>query len=61
MTPGAVVVLGLVWIAAAAISGGLLALLAKRMHPALSLRRLWLFYTALMAVTAALVLAIGWL
>jgi hypothetical protein len=40
--------------------GALLALLARRLHPALSLRRLWVFYTALLGFTVAAILAIAW-
>jgi hypothetical protein len=50
----------LFWAAASMGGGALLALLARRLHPALSLRRLWIFYTALLAFTVAAVLAIAW-
>lgn len=40
--------------------GALLATLALRIHPRLSFRRLWLFYSALLAVTTSVVLAIAW-
>jgi hypothetical protein len=53
------IVLLVVWTAASSGSGFLLALLAKRIHPALSLRKLWLFYTALMAMLVAVVFLIG--
>jgi hypothetical protein len=53
-------VLLVVWTAASSGTGLLLALLAKRIHPGLSLRKLWLFYTALMAVLVAAVFVIGW-
>ena len=49
-----------VWMAASSGSGFLLALLAKRVHPALSMVKLWLFYTVLMALLAAAVFLIGW-
>lgn len=55
-----VMVLSLVWMAASAGTGILLALLAKRIHPGLSLTKLWFFYTILMAVLVAVVLLIGW-
>ncbi len=55
-----VVLLG-VWCAAATGSGYLLARLAKRIHPDLSFRKLWLLYTVLMAFFAALVLLLGWI
>jgi hypothetical protein len=54
------IVMLMVWTAAASGSGLLLALLARRIHPALSLRKLWLFYTALMAMLVAVVFLIGW-
>ena len=60
MEPITIVVLSVVWMAAASGTGFLLALLAKRVHPGLSLAKLWLFYTVLMAVLVAIVLAIGW-
>lgn len=50
----------LVWAASAAGSGAVLALLAKRLHPALSFRKLWVFYSLLMAFAVAVVLAVGW-
>jgi hypothetical protein len=53
------IVLLVVWTAASSGSGFLLALLAKRIHPALSLRKLWLFYTALMAMLVAAVFLVG--
>jgi hypothetical protein len=53
-------VLSGVWVAASAGTGFLLALLARRLHPSLSLVKLWFFYTILMAVLVALVFLIGW-
>jgi hypothetical protein len=49
-----------VWMAASSGTGFHLALLAKRVHPGLSLVKLWLFYTVLMAVLVALVFVIAW-
>jgi hypothetical protein len=49
-----------VWVAAASGTGFLLALLAKRLHSGLSLGRLWMFYTILMAFLVAAVFLIGW-
>lgn len=49
-----------VWAASAAGSGAVLALIAKRLHPGLSYRKLWVFYSLLMACAVALVLAVGW-
>ena len=56
----AYLVLLVVWIAASLGSGWLLALLARRMHPSLSLVRLWVFYSGLMAFLVAVVLLVGW-
>ncbi|MBI4540319.1 MAG: hypothetical protein HY704_12520 [Gemmatimonadetes bacterium] len=56
----AYLVLLLVWVVAAAATGAALALLAKRMHPTLSFRKLWVFYSTLMAVAVAGVLIIAW-
>lgn len=60
VTSFATVVLLGVWVAASCSTGFLLALLAGRIHPSLSLARLWLFYTVLMAVLVAVVFIIGW-
>jgi hypothetical protein len=46
--------------AAASGTGFLLALLARRIHPSLSLLKLWFFYTVLMGLLVAVVLIIGW-
>ena len=54
-----VVLLG-VWTLASMGTGYLLALLAMRIHSGLSFRKLWLFYTGLMATLVALVFIIGW-
>ena len=54
-----VVLLG-VWSGASSGSGYLLARLAKGVHPELSLRKLWLFYTVLMAFLVAIVFLLGW-
>ena len=48
----------LFWVLAAVGSGLVLALLGVRLHPDLSFRRLWAFYTALVAVLAAGILAV---
>jgi hypothetical protein len=37
----------------------LLALLAKRVHASLSYRKLWLFYSTLLAASAGVLFAIG--
>lgn len=58
--PLALIVLLFVWVASSSATGALLALLAKRLHPGLSMVKLWLFYTVLMAVLVALVFLIGW-
>jgi len=45
---------------AASLGGGaLLAMLALRLHPALSFRKMWLFYSGLLALAAAALFAIG--
>ena len=46
--------------AASSGTGFLLALLARRVHPGLSLGKLWLFYTVLMAFLVAVVFLIAW-
>jgi hypothetical protein len=48
------------WAMASAGGGLLLALLARRIHPALSLRRLWIFYTTLLSFAVAAILIIVW-
>ncbi len=60
MDPFALAALLLVWAGASSGTGYLLALLARRMHPGLSLPRLWMFYTVLMATLVAAVFLIGW-
>ncbi len=47
------VILGLAWLAASFGSGAVLARLAMRMHPGLSFRKMWLFYSVLMSVAVA--------
>jgi hypothetical protein len=56
----AMALLLLVWAILSMTGGVLLALLARRLHPALSLRRLWIFYSVLLGITVAGVLAIAW-
>ena len=60
MDSSTLVVLSLVWVAAASGTGFLLALLARRVHPGLDMTRLWFFYTVLMAFLVAVVFLIGW-
>ncbi|MFW5952179.1 MAG: hypothetical protein ACOCVZ_08700 [Gemmatimonadota bacterium] len=61
MTGGtAITLLVLVWLATSALGGASLAFLAKRIHPSLNYRRLWLVYTGLLAFTVAAVMAIAW-
>lgn len=50
----------LAWAVLSMAGGVLLAMLARRIHPSLSPRRLWVFYTALLGATVAVVLAIAW-
>ena len=60
MTYGAAyALLALLWILVSLAGGALLALLAQRMHPALRFRRLWLFYSALLAFAVAAVFVIA--
>jgi hypothetical protein len=59
--PFVLFVLSAVWVAASSGTGFLLALLAKRVHPGLSLLKLWGFYTVLMATLVAVVFLIVWL
>ncbi len=61
MEPVTLLVLSGVWMAASSGTGFLLALLAKRIHPGLSLLKLWLVYTILMATLVAVVFVIAWL
>jgi hypothetical protein len=61
MDPVALLVLSVVWVAASSGSGFLLASIAKRAHPGLSLRKLWGFYTVLMATLVAVVFLVIWL
>lgn len=60
MDPIALFVILFVWMAASTGSGFLLALLGKRVHPTLNTRRLWLFYTLVMATMVALVFIVIW-
>ncbi len=53
-------VLAVVWVVSSSGTGFLLALLARRIHPGLSLVRLWFFYTILMALLVAFVFVLGW-
>ena len=60
MEPLALIVLLFVWMAGSSGTGLLLALLAKHIHPGLSMVKLWLFYTVLMAALVAAVFLIAW-
>lgn len=51
--------LGALWLAASVGGGALLAVLARRMHPALSFRRLWIFYSLLLGFATAVLFAVG--
>ena len=55
-----VAVLGTLWVTCSVGGGAVLALLAMRIHEGLSFRRLWIFYTAVLAFATAAVLAIAW-
>jgi hypothetical protein len=56
----AVWVLLALWAGCSMAGGALLALLARRIHPSLSFRRLWLFYTAILGFTGAVVMVLIW-
>lgn len=49
-----------VWVASSLGTGWILALLARRIHPALSLLKLWVLYSTLMAFLVAVVFLVGW-
>lgn len=53
------VVFGLAWLVGAFGGGWLLALLYKRLHPALAFYKLWALWTMLLAGAAALVIGLG--
>jgi hypothetical protein len=57
--PRVLTVLILVWMVSAMGSGLALAFMARRIHPALSLRRLWIFYSLLMGFLVAVVMILG--
>ena len=61
MDPVSLLVLSVVWVAASSGSGFLLSSIAKRVHPGLSFRKLWGFYTVLMATLVAVVFLVIWL
>lgn len=54
-----VTLLLLLWVACSTGSGFLLALLARRIHPSLSLLKLWVFYSVLMALFVAVILVVA--
>ena len=55
----AYLVLGVLWVAASVAGGAVLALLAKRAYPGLSMRRLWVFYSALLAFAVGAFFAVA--
>ena len=59
MTGAVPLVLAALWLAGSIAGGALLALLAKRMHPALSFLELWLFYAALLGFAVAAILGVA--
>ena len=59
-SPVVLLVLGMAWVSAAVLTGMVLALIARRIHPGLSLGRLWVFYTLLMGFLVAFVMVLGW-
>jgi hypothetical protein len=61
MSPGlGLALLVAVWLGTSVLGGAALAHLAKRIHPSLSFRRLWLLYASLLAFTVSAVMAIAW-
>lgn len=52
--------MAVLWVLASTTGGALLALLAKRLHPALSFRRLWVFYAGLLGAFVALVFGVAY-
>jgi hypothetical protein len=60
MDPLSLIVLLGVWVIAACGCGFLLAILARRVHTGLSLIKLWVFYTSLMAFLVAIVFLLAW-
>lgn len=55
----AYILLAALWVVTSLAGGALLALIAKRGHPALSTRKLWIFYSALLAFAVGVVFAIA--
>ena len=53
------VLLGVTWAVTSLAGGALLAVLAKRIHPALIWRRLWVVYSGLLGFLVAAVMAIA--
>lgn len=56
----AYVVLIAVWVISSLATGWILALIARRAHPSLSLLKLWVVYSGLMAFLVAVVFLVGW-
>lgn len=52
---------GAAWLVSAAVTGALVAVIARRIHPSLGFFGLWKFYSALMALTVLAILAVAWL
>ena len=48
------------WVVTSLAGGAALAFLAKRIHPGLSWRRLWIVYTGLLGFMVAALMAIAW-
>lgn len=60
MSEGTVwVLLAAVWVATSLAGGAVLALLAKRIHPSLVWRRLWVVYSGLLGFLVAAVMLIA--
>lgn len=54
------VLLALVWVGTSLGGGAVLASLARRIYDGLSWRRLWIFYSGLLAFMVAVVMAVAW-
>jgi hypothetical protein len=54
------VLLAAVWVGTSLLGGAVLASLAKRIYEGLNWRRLWIFYSGLLAFLVAAIMVIGW-
>ncbi len=51
---------GIAWLVSAAMTGALVAVIARRIHPSLSFFRLWRFYSILIAATVLALMGVAW-